>query len=52
MARIQYQPAQNKQLTDAQEVNYAKDFKRADIAAGYRRAWVREAKNENPKLID
>lgn len=52
MARAQYQPAQNKQLSDAQEVHYAKDFKRADSAAGYRRKRVKEAKNENPKLID
>ncbi|WP_164214594.1 YfhE family protein [Virgibacillus sp. YIM 98842] len=52
MARTQYQPAQNKQLTDAQEVHYAKEFKRADSAAGYRREWVKEAKNKNPKLIN
>lgn len=52
MARPQYQPTKNKQLTDAQEVHYAKDFKHADAAAGYRREWVKEAKRENPKLID
>ncbi|MFA1822846.1 YfhE family protein [Virgibacillus oceani] len=52
MARTQYQPTKNKQLTDAQEVRYAKEFKLADIASGYRREWVKEAKNENPKLIN
>ncbi|MFC2947801.1 YfhE family protein [Virgibacillus sediminis] len=51
MAKVQYQPAQNKQLTDAQEIHYAKEFKRADAAAGYRRQRVRNAKEENPDLI-
>ncbi|MFC3039318.1 YfhE family protein [Virgibacillus xinjiangensis] len=51
MAKAQYQPTKNKQLTDAQEIRYAKDFKRADAAAGYRRQRVRAAKEDNPDLI-
>jgi hypothetical protein len=52
MAKSQYQPAKDQELTDTQEVHYSRDFKHADIAAGYRRQWVKEAKKENPKLID
>ncbi|WP_084268764.1 YfhE family protein [Oceanobacillus damuensis] len=33
----QYQPAENKQLSDAQEVHYSKEFKQADIAGGFRK---------------
>ncbi|WP_164671003.1 YfhE family protein [Virgibacillus doumboii] len=51
MRKSQYQPTKNKQMTDAQEVHYAKDFKQADVAAGYRQSRVREAKQENPELI-
>ncbi|MEN1968400.1 YfhE family protein [Lentibacillus sp. N15] len=51
MRNIQYQPTKNKQLSDAQEVHYAKEFKQADIAGGYRRPRVNEAKRENPKLM-
>ncbi|MGM8364945.1 YfhE family protein [Virgibacillus sp. W0181] len=47
MARSQYQPSNNKELADAQEVHYANDFKQADIAGGFRRERVREAKKEN-----
>ncbi|WP_174615714.1 YfhE family protein [Virgibacillus ihumii] len=47
MRKTQYQPTENKQLTDAQEVHYAKEFKHADIAGGYRQPRVKEAKGEN-----
>ncbi|WP_156645529.1 YfhE family protein [Lentibacillus sp. JNUCC-1] len=47
MAKAQYQPTKNKQLSDAQEVHYAREFKHADIAAGYRRERVKDAKSEN-----
>lgn len=33
----QYQPTKNKQLSDAQEVLYTKEFKQADQAGGYRK---------------
>ncbi|RKQ28204.1 YfhE family protein [Oceanobacillus halophilus] len=48
---IQYQPTKNQQLTDAQEVHYSRKFKRADIAGGYRKSEVIEAKNENPNQL-
>lgn len=51
MAKVQYQPTKNKQLTDAQEVRYAKVFKQADIAGGYCKPRVRAAKENNPELI-
>ncbi|WP_106494823.1 YfhE family protein [Lentibacillus sp. Marseille-P4043] len=51
MRNTQYQPTKNKQLSDAQEVRYAKEFKQADIAGNYRNPRVREAKQENPDLI-
>ncbi|WP_088051073.1 YfhE family protein [Virgibacillus dakarensis] len=51
MRNTQYQPTKNKQLSDAQEVHYTKDFKQADIAGGYRKPRVKEAKRENPKLM-
>ncbi|MBP1968632.1 hypothetical protein J2Z83_000724 [Virgibacillus natechei] len=45
MAKSQYQPAgNNQQLSDAQEVHYSREFKRADAAGGYRKQQVREAK--------
>ncbi|WP_101845599.1 YfhE family protein [Halobacillus sp. Marseille-P3879] len=49
----QYQPIRgNKvELSDAQEVRYAKEFKQADIAGGYRQPKVKQAKRENPDLI-
>ncbi|GAA0597443.1 hypothetical protein GCM10009001_12010 [Virgibacillus siamensis] len=47
MRKAQYQPTKNKQLTDAQEVHYAKEFKHADIEGGYRKPRVKEAKGEN-----
>ncbi|UOQ45812.1 YfhE family protein [Halobacillus salinarum] len=53
MARnAQYQPIRGEkvELSDAQEVHYAKEFKQADIAGGYRKPRVKEAKNENPNL--
>ncbi len=53
MARnIQYQPVRGNgmELSDAQEVSYAKEFKHADMAGGYRKPKVKEAKRENPKL--
>jgi len=50
MRKTQYQPTKNKQMSDAQEVHYAKDFKQADIAGAFRRPNVRQAKRENPEL--
>ncbi|MFD1066391.1 YfhE family protein [Oceanobacillus locisalsi] len=50
MRNTQYQPAQKKEISDAQEVHYAKEFKQADIAGGYRKPQVKEAKSENPNL--
>ncbi|MFD1361982.1 YfhE family protein [Lentibacillus salinarum] len=50
MRKAQYQPSQNKQLSDAQEVHFTREFKQADIAGGFRRPNVREAKRENPDL--
>ncbi|MBH0229707.1 YfhE family protein [Halobacillus yeomjeoni] len=48
----QYQPIGGKyeDVSDAQEVVYAKEFKKADIAGGYRKPKVKEAKRENPDL--
>lgn len=43
----QYQPVNNKEMTDAQEVRYTKEFKQADIAGGYRKPRVKQAKREN-----
>lgn len=47
--RSQYQPHNENghTLTDTQEVLYTKDFKAADIAAGYRRQKVRQVKRES-----
>lgn len=44
----QYQPIQGEgySLSDAQEVHLAKEFKRADIAGGYRKPRVKEARRE------
>ncbi|AVQ97978.1 YfhE-like protein [Oceanobacillus picturae] len=50
MRNSQYQPTKDKQLSDAQEVRYAKEFKQADMAGGYRKPRVKEAKRENPNL--
>ncbi|WP_156418691.1 YfhE family protein [Lentibacillus amyloliquefaciens] len=47
MRKTQYQPVKGRQLTDAQEVHFTKDFKQADIAGGYRGAKVRDAKRDN-----
>ncbi|MFD2760099.1 YfhE family protein [Lentibacillus juripiscarius] len=44
MRNTQYQPTQNKQMTDAQEVHFARAFKQADIAGGFRRANSSETK--------
>ncbi|WP_188456965.1 YfhE family protein [Virgibacillus oceani] len=49
MRNSQYQPTKNLQLSDAQEVHYTREFKRADIAGGYRKPRVKEAKHENQK---
>ncbi|TLS38349.1 YfhE family protein [Pseudalkalibacillus caeni] len=38
-------------LTDAQEVTYAHEFKKADIAGGIRKRKVRKAKQKNPNLL-
>ncbi|QDP39126.1 YfhE family protein [Radiobacillus deserti] len=48
----QYQPTRTEgaSLSDTQEVLYTKEFKRADIAGGYRSARVKEARRENPNL--
>ncbi|RLL41140.1 YfhE family protein [Oceanobacillus piezotolerans] len=43
----QYQPTKNLQLSDAQEVHYTKEFKKADIAGGYRKSKAREANNRD-----
>ncbi|MBY7142330.1 YfhE family protein [Virgibacillus sp. NKC19-3] len=51
MPKTQYQPTDNRVLSDAQEVHYAKEFKQADMAGGYRKPKVREAKRENPDLL-
>lgn len=51
MRNTQYQPTKNRQLSDAQEVHYSKEFKQADMAGGYRRPKVKEAKRENPDLL-
>ncbi|WP_371817598.1 YfhE family protein [Virgibacillus sp. MSJ-26] len=50
LRNTQYQPTNNKQLSDAQEVHYTKEFKKADIAGDFRKPRVREAKRENPNL--
>ncbi|HEU5138727.1 MAG TPA: YfhE family protein [Bacillales bacterium] len=46
--KTQYQPIQGEghTLTDSQEVNYAREFKHADIAGGYRKPRVRQARRE------
>lgn len=51
MRKSQYQPTKDKQMSDAQEVHYAKNFKQADIAGGYRKPRVNQAKQKNPELI-
>jgi hypothetical protein len=50
--KTQYQPIRGEgvQMSDAQEVHYAKEFKQADIAGGYRKPKVKRAKRENPDL--
>ncbi|WP_077065045.1 YfhE family protein [Gracilibacillus massiliensis] len=50
--RAQYQPigGNGEEPSAAQEVIYAKEFKKADIAGGYRKPKVKEAKRENPDL--
>lgn len=50
LRNTQYQPTKNKQLTDAQEVHYSKEFKQADISGGFRKPRVQQAKRENPNL--
>lgn len=45
----QYQPVA-KQMRAAQEIHYSKEFKKADIAGGYRKPRVRQAKQNNPDL--
>lgn len=47
MAKSQYQPVREQQLSDAQEVHYAKEFKQADIAAGYRKTNSKDRKNSS-----
>ncbi|HET7615466.1 MAG TPA: YfhE family protein [Bacillales bacterium] len=46
--KTQYQPVQGQghTLSDAQEVRYAKEFKQADIAGGYRKPRVKQAKRQ------
>jgi hypothetical protein len=34
-------------MSDAQEVHYAKEFKHADIAGGFRRPRVNQVKRDN-----
>ncbi|WP_018933218.1 MULTISPECIES: YfhE family protein [Gracilibacillus] len=50
--KTQYQPigGNGDEPSDTQEVIYAKEFKQADIAGGYRKPKVNEAKKENPNL--
>ncbi|GAE94917.1 hypothetical protein JCM21714_4117 [Gracilibacillus boraciitolerans JCM 21714] len=50
--KAQYQPigGSGNEPSAAQEVIYAKEFKKADIAGGYRKPRVKEAKQENPNL--
>lgn len=50
MRNTQYQPAKKRDVVDAQEVHYSKEFKQADIAGGFRRPRINEAKSENPNL--
>lgn len=45
MKNTQYQPTKDKQLSDAQEVHYTREFKRADIAGGFRKPRVKKAKS-------
>ncbi|RBW70920.1 YfhE family protein [Bacillus taeanensis] len=51
--KTQYQPTQENghTVTSAQEVEYAKEFKAADTAGGYRKEKVHKAKKENPNLL-
>lgn len=50
MARnTQYQPVA-KSMKAAQEIHYVKEFKQADIAGGYRKPKVKQAKRENTDL--
>lgn len=49
MRNTQYQPTKDKQLSDAQEVHYTKEFKQADIAGGFRKPRVKQAKKEEAK---
>lgn len=51
MPKTQYQPTDNRELSDAQEVHYAKEFKKADMAGGYRKPKVSQAKRDNPDLL-
>lgn len=46
MNKTQYQPAEDQQLTAAQEVRYSKDFKRADIAGGFRKKMIQQARGK------
>ncbi|UFT99790.1 YfhE family protein [Radiobacillus kanasensis] len=50
--KSQYQPTRTEgaSLSDTQEVLYTKEFKKADIAGGYRRSQVKEARRQNPNL--
>ncbi|KGX91880.1 YfhE family protein [Pontibacillus marinus] len=50
--RSQYQPVGGEKFetSAAKEVIYAKEFKNADIAGGYRKPKLQEAKNSNPQL--
>lgn len=49
--RSQYQPVGGENDTSAaKEVIYSKEFKKADIAGGYRKPKLQEAKNSNPQL--
>ncbi|QST01145.1 MULTISPECIES: YfhE family protein [Pontibacillus] len=50
--RSQYQPVGGGEYdtSAAKEVIYSKEFKKADIAGGYRKPKLQEAKNSNPQL--
>ena len=50
--KAQYQPVGGEKFetSAAKEVIYVKEFKKADIAGGYRKPKLKEAKNNNPHL--
>lgn len=47
MRDTQYQPIPKRELSDAQEVHYAKDFKKADISGDFRKSQSAETNRGN-----